>query len=186
MVILGTLEWKATRLSPTRPSTFLTHNSVSTKLVQVGSEVVQSEHRGEQIIRYLNNIRITNIRIRIRPQIETRILFIFAFVQKFGSEYYSYWSLSFSEAQQSLYLYIVFNHFWEAKYSIIIGKQNNIHIRIGPQIETRILFVFVQKFWSEYYSYSYSSKNLGPNIIRIRIRPKIWVRILSVFVFISF
>ena len=43
-VILGTLEWKARRLSPTRPSTFLTHNSVSTKLVQVGSEVVQSEH----------------------------------------------------------------------------------------------------------------------------------------------
>ena len=44
VVILGTLEWKATRLSPTRPSTFLTHNSVSTNLVQVGSEVVQSEH----------------------------------------------------------------------------------------------------------------------------------------------
>ena len=43
-VILGTLEWKATRLSPTRPSTFLTHNSVSTRLVQVGSEVVQSQH----------------------------------------------------------------------------------------------------------------------------------------------
>ena len=44
VVILGTLEWKATRLSPTRPSTFLTHNSVSTRLVQVESEVVQSEH----------------------------------------------------------------------------------------------------------------------------------------------
>ena len=35
----------------------------------------------------------------------------------------------------------------------------------------------------EYYSYSYSSKNLSPNIIRIRIRSKIWVRILFVFVF---
>ena len=46
----------------------------------------------------------------------------------------------------------------------------NIRIRIRPQIETRILFVFVQKFGSVYYSYSYSSKNLGPNIIRIRIR----------------
>ena len=64
--------------------------------------------RGERIIRYSNNIRITNIRIRIRPQIETRILFVFVFVKKLGSEYYSY-----------------------------------------------------------------SSKNLGPNIIRIRIRPKI-------------
>ena len=64
-------------------------------------------NRGERIIRYSNIIRITNIRIRIRPQIETRILFVFVFVQKFGSEYYSY---------------------------------------------------------------SYSSKNLGPNIIRIRIR----------------
>ena len=46
--------------------------------------------RGERIIRYSNIIRITNIRIRIRPQIETRILFVFVFVQKFGSEYYSY------------------------------------------------------------------------------------------------
>ena len=43
------------------------------------------------------------------------------------------------------------------------------------------VFVFVQKFGSEYYSYSYSSKNLGPN--NIRIRPKFWVRILFVFVF---
>ena len=59
----------------------------------------------------------------------------------------------------------------------------NIRIRIRPQIETRILFVFVQKFWSEYYSYSYLSKDFGPNIIRIRIRPKIWIRILFVFVF---
>ena len=56
----------------------------------------------------------------------------------------------------------------------------NIHIRIRPQIETRILFifVFVQKFWSEYYSYSYSSKNLGPNIIRIRIHFFLKIRIL--------
>ena len=46
----------------------------------------------------------------------------------------------------------------------------NIRIRIRPQIETQILFVFVQKFGSEYYSYSYLSKNLGPNIIRILIR----------------
>ena len=81
-----------------------------------GNESLHSAHfctflpvcvRGERIIWYSNNIRITNIRIRIRPQIETRILFIFVFVQKFGSEYYSY---------------------------------------------------------------SYSSKNLGPNIIRIRIQ----------------
>ena len=80
----------------------------------------ESEDRGERIIPYSNNIRITNIRNRIRPQIETRILFVFRFVQKFGSEYYLY---------------------------------------------------------------SYSSKNLGPNIIRIRIRPKIWGRISFVFSF---
>jgi len=56
-------------------------------------------------------------------------------------------------------------------YSNII-RITNIRIRIRPQIETRILFVFVfvQKFGSEYYSYSYSSRNLGPNIIRICIR----------------
>ena len=46
--------------------------------------------RGEQIIRNSNIIRITNIRIRIWPQIETRILFVFVFDQKLGSEYYSY------------------------------------------------------------------------------------------------
>ena len=46
--------------------------------------------RGERIIRYSNIIRITNIRICIRPQIETRILFVFVFVQKFGSEYHLY------------------------------------------------------------------------------------------------
>ena len=33
--------------------------------------------RGERIIRYSNIIRITNIRIRIRPKIETQILFVF-------------------------------------------------------------------------------------------------------------
>ena len=54
----------------------------------------------------------------------------------------------------------------------IIRYSNNIritNIRIRPQIE--------------YYSYSYSSKSLGPNIIRIR--PKIWVQILFVFVFVQ-
>ena len=75
----------------------------------------QYANRGERIIRYSNNIRITNIRIRIWPQIETQILFI---------------------------------------------------------------FVFVQKFWSEYYLYSYSSKNLGPNIIRIHIHFFLKIRIL--------
>ena len=41
------------------------------------------------------------------------------------------------------------------------------------------------KLKPKYYSYSYSSKNLGPNNIRIRICPKILVRILFVFVFVQ-
>ena len=47
------------------------------------------------------------------------------------------------------------------------------------------VFVFGHKLRPKYYSYSYSSKNFGPNIIRIRIRPKIWVQILFVFVFVQ-
>ena len=34
----------------------------------------------------INSIRIKNIHFRIRPQIETQILFVFVFVQKIGSE----------------------------------------------------------------------------------------------------
>ena len=56
---------------------------------------------------------------------------------------------SFWEAQQSLYLYIVFDHFWEAKwylYLVIIGKLNNIRIR--SFLGNRIIFVFVfGHFW---------------------------------------
>ena len=91
--------------------------------------------RGERIIRYSNNnsniIRITNIHIRIRPQIETRILFVFIFVQKFGSEYYS------------------------CSYSSKNLGPNIICIRTRPKLLVRILFVFVlvQKFGSEYHSY---------------------------------
>ena len=88
-------------------------------------------YRGEQLIRYSNNIRITNIRIRIRQQIETRILFVFAFVQKFGSEYYLY-------SSQNLGL-------------------NIIRIRIHPKIWVQILSVFVFiSFWKyAYYSLKY-------------------------------
>ena len=42
--MLGILEWKATRLSLTRPSTLPTQSSVSTTLVQDISKVVQPEH----------------------------------------------------------------------------------------------------------------------------------------------
>ena len=45
------------------------------------------------------------------------------------------------------------------------------------------IFVFNHKLKPEYYSYSYSSKDLGSNIIRIR--PKTWVRISFVFVFVQ-
>ena len=66
-----------------------------------------------------------------------------------------------------------------------IIRITKICICILPLIETRILFVFVfvHKFGSEYYLYSYLSKNLGPNIIRIRIWSKFWFRIIFVFVF---
>ena len=73
--------------------------------VYPGASITSS--RGEQIIRYYilfeyysNNkysysYSATNwdpniIRIRIHPKILVRILFVFVFVQKFGSEYYSY------------------------------------------------------------------------------------------------
>ena len=57
-------------------------------------------------------------------------------------------------------------------YSATNWNPNIIRICIRPKIWVRILFVFVhvQNSGSEYYLYSYSSKNLGPNIIRIRIR----------------
>ena len=60
---------------------------------------------------------------------------------------------------------------------------NKVNRALDQRWANNSVFVFDHKLKPEYYSYLYSSKNLGPNIIRIRIRPKIWVRILFVFVF---
>ena len=52
------------------------------------------------------------------------------------------------------------------------SNNGSIRIRIRPNFETRIVFVFVFGHISktEYYSYSYSATFLKPNSIRIRIR----------------
>ena len=61
------------------------------------------------------------------------------------------WRPSFWEAQQNLYLLIEFDHFWEAEwylYLVIIGKPNNIHIRIPSFLGSHIIFSFVfGHFW---------------------------------------
>ena len=57
-VMLGMLEWKATRLSLTRPSTLPTQSSVSTTLVQDISKVVQPEHscKRSQIVKRMQEL----------------------------------------------------------------------------------------------------------------------------------
>ena len=83
------------------------------------------------------------------------------------------WALLFSPFSFLEKLYIDIAMYYRGEQLIRYSNNiriTNIRIRNRQQIETQILFVFVQKFGSEYYSYSYSSKNLGPNIIRIRIR----------------
>ena len=73
------------------------------------------------------------IRIRIRPNICARILFVFIFAHSEKNEYYSY------------------------SYSVQNLIPNINRIRIRSKIWIRILFVFVfgKIFVHEYYSYSY-------------------------------
>ena len=131
--------WYKVRLSsfPATPQNCHVHHFQLWFLVNFWSSF-HVHHRGERIIRYSNIIRITNIRIRIRPQIETQILFVFVFVQKFWSEYFSY------------------------SYSAKNLGMNIIRIRIRPKI------------WSEYYPYLYSFLFENTNIIRLSIRPPIY------------